>query len=674
MTTIYSIFSVDLTQDVMVKRIERVSGVVAPREEVKGKGVLADLRKKFRGKLGSVFAAMAIFAVSNEAEAETGNTDNIQYVGDINNPNENGFVYANFSNKTNPRMEEESHFANGTTKIEVDSQHSLIVKAGSNNKILDVLDNATGAVVESITFTGNIRYAVPLGNGYIAVNADNSVNDLYVFNTSEIGSAQGVNPMESSQPSLIGSLVPLYIIENQQGDPVGVGLLGGKAFLYGLGDVVDNPDPNWQMKEAKAVQAIDAGGSVSGNTTVLSSGAVDSDLGVHMAISYDDGRVEYYINPASGVEAPVELPEIQAPASLELNLGNIGSELLEVEVSNVPENGKVVMNIGGIQFELLSLGNEKYEKRFDLNELIGIEKGEFDMTGVVKVLDESGDVVKDENDVEINAEVVMSVDLVAPAKVDFEIEGAVDGVLEVEEVPATAVVKLSQMPDADATTTLSVVSIPMGPGMTMVEFGNMSEEDQVQYVLSFLELQEGSNGQMEVKMGALGSVTSVDANSDTVEVELAEGGVVMSLVSVDEAGNITITVNGYTVVVKQVEEPGDMGGDMGPDMTVEQDMGGDMEPDMSTEEDMGGKADMATDVKPDPNVQPPTSNPGGGDDPMCASTGIGNGGKAPLTPLGALGITIAGAGLAFGRRKRKDNEKSSKTVNVTMDYNPEDKK
>jgi hypothetical protein len=618
----------------MVKRIERVSGVVAPREEVERKGVLADLRKKFRGKLGAVFASMAILAVSNETEAETGNTDNIQYVGDINDPTINGRVYADFSDASNRRLVESGPFGSGEI-VEIDSRYSLQVKLGSNGKVLDILDNPTGAVLESITFTGDIRDAVPLGNGYIAVNAQNSGNNLYVFNTSEIGSPQGVYPVESSYSQIV-ALVPLYMIPHPtSGDVVGVAFSDGSAFMFHLGDFVDNPDPNHQVKENIAYQTI----GLSDPNYNGAYGAVDKDGNCHIVSSRTTGEKHYYINPAaSGVEAPVELPEIQAPASLELNLGNIGSELLEVEVSNVPENGKVVMNIGGIQFELLSLGNEKYEKRFDLNELIGIEKGEFDMTGVVKVLDESGDVVKDENDVEINAEVVMSVDLVAPAKVDFEIEGAVDGVLEVEEVPATAVVEIKDV--GDNISNLFAVSVEVLPDVTRVEFEGMLEEEKRGFVEDLFKIKKvGDEISIQAVEGA--KVMEVDLEAEYVEMALPESDVVVFLISTDAAGNFMTNAKGVTVVTKHGESM-DMG--RNEDMDVAMDGQVDMSEDMET-----GKVDMGREVDSGNNASEPEKGSDGGGETGGCSVAVSANEKTPGKSGGFVFMMFA-LWAAFSRR------------------------
>jgi hypothetical protein len=323
---------------------------------------------------------------------------------------------------------------------------------------------------------------------------------------------------------------------------------------------------------------------------------------------------------------------------LELNLGNIGSELLEVEVSKVPENGKVVMNIGGIQFELLSLGNEKYEKRFDLNELIGIEKGEFDMTGVVKVLDESGDVVKDENDVEINAEVVMSVDLVAPAKVDFEIEGAVDGVLEVEEVPATAVVEIKDV--GDNISNLFAVSVEVLPDVTRVEFEGMLEEEKRGFVEDLFKIKKvGDEISIQAVEGA--KVMEVDLEAEYVEMALPESDVVVFLISTDAAGNFMTNAKGVTVVTKHGESM-DMG--RNEDMDVAMDGQVDMSEDMET-----GKVDMGREVDSGNNASEPEKGSDGGGETGGCSVAVSANEKTPGKSGGFVFMMFA-LWAAFSRR------------------------
>ncbi len=636
----------DITQDIMV---ERKRGLEKPSVEGNKKEIKVSKLPSLRNTIAALAAMAAFGGVEKNAEADPGTVDDVRFIGSLSSTDPvAGAFNADFSNPGSYGFQLERGINNGGV-VELNSNYAVKLQS-VNGDVMEIIDVNSGSVVESVPFQESVNISngiVPIGEGYVMVTTGVK---SHVFNISDIGTPSfAVSELSNSV-----SPKPLYFVMTPNGDKAGVAFDNGLMFSYFTGDLMANPEASNGIADQKIntllikLDLYQQNGSLKSGFGL--STAVAPDETIFYGTEYNGDYKQYKMEAVVATPTPV----LSVPAEFSLNVVEAGNKALQVQVTDMVENGSIALFVDGVSYDLSDLGGGTYEKVFTVQELLDASKGEITTVANVKVLDADGNVVLDENGAEVSQEIALNIDVVAPAAIDFEIEGAYEenglNVIDVEEVPTEVVLTWpAGSLDGLAMANVSVASIPMVEGMTVSEFNNMSEAEKVDWIQGNVNVEETPEGEVTFKMGSLGSIKEVDLDATEVGFEAREEAYVIVMISVDAADNINYKVEALEVRLNEVEEPVDMGPDMDPEDNP--DMGPDMDPEDNPDMDPDMNPDeMDKDEKPVVDHGNPQGEvtPGGGDDqdPTCNAVPT----EKPAAPGAALVATLLGL---FGIRRKK---------------------
>lgn len=644
--------------------------VSSKQESLRKTSVLDRVRGYVSSKAAAVLTMAAVLGGVNEAKADTGTVDDIYRVADLNSSTPGALTL----DMRNGGYTLEMAINNGGS-IEINQNYSAKIRLGSNKRDLQFIDNS-GTVVETHTFSVNLTEVNPitsLGNDTFMLRASGKV---YFFKGADIGTVNGVvfnESVRSSAPELVTHLNK----HPQTGDIVGVTLAGGLAepavfFSYGLGDftashpvagsdiLVDEALKNIGVRSSDG-QTVFVGDFVSG---VMPNGDV--------RFVYEDanGNYQQWINPETD-EVVAPTPEINAPAEFVLNyIGVEKEESLDIEVSDMPEGGRVVLDFGGDEFDFANSSSSDFSLKLERGELMTLKNGIYNGLGTIKVLDNASNVVATQ-------EISLNIDIVPPKQIEFGIDGArvedISGlsvnIIESSVIPTTVTIGCDSS-ELEGIANAHVISLPLSLiSMRFEDFIDMTPEDQKEVLTNRLNF-DTAQGQIFLSgsISDLGEFKSLVDGTATLNVE--EGDYIIGVIGLDAADNYDVSVQALRVV--EVSEscednpnqdqcqPVELSCDEDPSQEkcepVEESC--DVNPDqakcapveVSCDEDPSqDKCEIDDPKNPNNPVTPNNPGNGGGEEGGgCAVPGSAPAapGKAPLALLGML------AALGLGRRKK----------------------
>lgn len=402
------------------------SSRIIEEREGKREGLPSRLRMHF-----GALAAIAVFSGGvHEAKANNsvgnnnsiGNIDDVYQLPDLPQPTQTANIPTLDLEAGEYVME--ANINNGG-EVELNSTYKAIID--NNDKTFKILNRNTNAVVESYTASSNISTINPvvsLGNGYVAVNGGDNAR---LFNINDIGTPN----FNFAELSTLMVGMPSHLVKHPQtGDVVGVTIFGGQFFSYGSGQFMANHP--LQGEDVKAEQAFKNVGILDANgdtNTTFSMSSVMENGDIRFVYLDSNGNFQSWVNPESNeVVLPTKTPEILGlPEGSPFTVSFVEAELgkpLTFVVNDLPEGGQVVFDFDGELLDPTRLNESEFELIFNNDLVNSLSNRGFDGNVVVRIFDQNGVEVTDENGTAITASFESVIDIDVPEPNDIQIQDA----------------------------------------------------------------------------------------------------------------------------------------------------------------------------------------------------------------------------------------------------------